>query len=1072
MLAFIPSPTHGIVHIGPLQLHAYGLMLAIGVLVAAKIADVRWQRTGHDPEGHRRDRRAGRDRRRRSAPASTTCSPDTSWSEGGIIGAFEIWKGGLSIWGAVAGGLIAVVIIARRRHLDTLALLDAIAPGVVVAQAIGRWGNYFNQELFGRPSKLPWALEIDLAHRPVRATTQFATFQPTFLYESIWCLLVFGTIVWIERHSRSAQGPGVRAVRRDVHASGASSSSGCASTPRSRIFGIRFNLLLSAVLCVIGTVWFVRLGRRSEPSAIGPSRDPVTPRPRSGILRIATGRRRFRNVHGERAEGVAVTTTTPPTTTVAARAVDAIEGLRRQATPRCARSTASTSTFERGAYTAIMGPSGSGKSTLLHCIAGLDTLTSGQVFLGDIELSALSDKELTQVRRDRIGFVFQAYNLIPTLTAMENITLPIALAGPQARPGVARPHRRHRRVCAIRLSTGRRSCPAVSSSASRSPARSRAGPRSSSPTSPPATSTRARAPRSSGSCSRRSQEFGQTIVMVTHDPIAASYASRVVFLADGTDRRRDPRPDRRRDPRQDAQARAASSAHVEGHAQGARRAQAALRADRARGDPRRRVHVGHARAHRDDPEDVRRPVRRTSTRAPTRSVRGHEGAHSDFGAGPARRTSPASLVDGRRADAERRGRASATCRSPTRRSSTRNGKAASAGTGAPTFGFGWDPNPKLNQFHIVAGRPPAADRRRDRHRQAAPPTRATSRSATRSTVLTAKAPQQVHRSSASRSSAPPTASRARRSCSSRCPRRSASRTRSASSTQISVVAKPGVSQDAGRRRHPGDARRARPDRKYRGHHRQGAHQGEPGRDPQGARLPQHRARWSSRSSRSIVGAFIIYNTFSIVVAQRMREMALLRAIGASRGRCSRRCIGESRRRRRPRVARSASSAASVCRSGSKALMNAVGFEIPGSGVVLRPNAVIVGLLVGTIVTVVSAVVPARQAARVPPIAAMRDVALERPINAAAPARHRRRASSRSASSRCSSGCSAAAASGFVGLGALLMFVGVFVLGAAVRPAGELVIGVPLTRLKGIDRQPRPRERGAEPAAHRDDRRGA
>ena len=91
------------------------------------------------------------------------------WSEDGIVGAFEIWKGGLSIWGAVAGGLIAVVFLARCRHLDTLALLDAMGPAVVVAQAIGRWGNWFNQELFGRPSKLPWALEIDPAHRPVDA---------------------------------------------------------------------------------------------------------------------------------------------------------------------------------------------------------------------------------------------------------------------------------------------------------------------------------------------------------------------------------------------------------------------------------------------------------------------------------------------------------------------------------------------------------------------------------------------------------------------------------------------------------------------------------------------------------------------------------------------------------------------------------------------------------------------------------------------------------------------------------------------------------------------------------------
>ena len=89
------------------------------------------------------------------------------WSEGGLVGTFEIWKGGLSIWGAVGGGLHrGRASLARRRHLDALVLMDAIAPGVVLAQAIGRWGNYFNQELFGRPTTLPWGLEIDVAHRP------------------------------------------------------------------------------------------------------------------------------------------------------------------------------------------------------------------------------------------------------------------------------------------------------------------------------------------------------------------------------------------------------------------------------------------------------------------------------------------------------------------------------------------------------------------------------------------------------------------------------------------------------------------------------------------------------------------------------------------------------------------------------------------------------------------------------------------------------------------------------------------------------------------------------------------
>ena len=105
-----------------------------------------------------------------------------------------------------------------------------------------------------------------------------------------------------------------------------------------------------------------------------------------------------------------------------------------------------TAGFGSGAFTAIMGPSGSGKSTLMHCLAGLDSVTSGQVFLGDTEVTGLDDKKLTALRRDRIGFVFQSFNLVPTLTALENITLPLDLAGRDAGQGVARPRHRDRRA--------------------------------------------------------------------------------------------------------------------------------------------------------------------------------------------------------------------------------------------------------------------------------------------------------------------------------------------------------------------------------------------------------------------------------------------------------------------------------------------------------------------------------------------------------------------------------------------------------------------------------------------------
>lgn len=185
------------------------------------------------------------------------------WSEGGVVGAFEIWKGGLSIWGAVAGGLIAILILARRRNMDALFLMDTIAPGVVLAQAIGRWGNYFNQELFGRPTTLPWGLKIDVAHRPP-GFTQYATFHPTFLYESLWCFFVFGTLLFVERRFTLKRGQ-VFALYVAMYTFGRIWFEALRIDDATRIFGIRFNLLLSIVVCIFGICWFIWLGRRPQP---------------------------------------------------------------------------------------------------------------------------------------------------------------------------------------------------------------------------------------------------------------------------------------------------------------------------------------------------------------------------------------------------------------------------------------------------------------------------------------------------------------------------------------------------------------------------------------------------------------------------------------------------------------------------------------------------------------------------------------------------------------------------------------------------------------------------------------
>jgi phosphatidylglycerol---prolipoprotein diacylglyceryl transferase len=196
--ASIPSPSENIVHLGPVPLHMYGLMLAIGILVAVRVAETRWVRRGH---------------------SAKEFSDIVIWIVvAGVIGArvyhvitdyqlftddwlkaFKIWEGGLGIWGAVVGGAIAAVILTRRRHLDLGDLLDCIAPGLLFAQAIGRWGNWFNQELFGAPTTLPWGLEIDMANRP-HGYTQYATFQPTFLYESLYCLALGLALIWIDHH--------------------------------------------------------------------------------------------------------------------------------------------------------------------------------------------------------------------------------------------------------------------------------------------------------------------------------------------------------------------------------------------------------------------------------------------------------------------------------------------------------------------------------------------------------------------------------------------------------------------------------------------------------------------------------------------------------------------------------------------------------------------------------------------------------------------------------------------------------------------------------------------------------
>jgi putative ABC transport system ATP-binding protein len=224
-------------------------------------------------------------------------------------------------------------------------------------------------------------------------------------------------------------------------------------------------------------------------------------------------------------------TLSPPNVTLAARALDASKVYGSGEAEVRALNGINVA-FESAHLSAIMGPSGSGKSTLLHCLAGLDRLTSGQIYLGDTEISRLGEKELTLIRRDKLGFIFQSYNLIPTLNALENMTLPLSLAGRKPDPdwlntivttvrlGDRLKHR------PSELSGGQQQRVAVGRALLSRPEIVFAD--------EPTGNLDSRSGAEILTFMRKAvDDLGQTIVMVTHDPIAAAYADRVVFLVDG-----------------------------------------------------------------------------------------------------------------------------------------------------------------------------------------------------------------------------------------------------------------------------------------------------------------------------------------------------------------------------------------------------------------------------------------------------------------------------------------------------------------------------------------------------------
>lgn len=203
----IPSPSQGIWHLGPVPIRAYALCIILGIVAAVWIGERRWVARGG---------KAGeiQDLALWAVPFGIVggrlyhviTDHDLYFGEGrNAVDALKIWQGGLGIWGAIILGAIGVMIGGRVMGIRVLPALDALAPGVLVAQAIGRFGNWFNQELFGKPTDLPWALEIDRDHRPP-GYEDVATFHPTFLYEALWCLAAFAVIILLDRRFRLGHG--------------------------------------------------------------------------------------------------------------------------------------------------------------------------------------------------------------------------------------------------------------------------------------------------------------------------------------------------------------------------------------------------------------------------------------------------------------------------------------------------------------------------------------------------------------------------------------------------------------------------------------------------------------------------------------------------------------------------------------------------------------------------------------------------------------------------------------------------------------------------------------------------
>jgi phosphatidylglycerol---prolipoprotein diacylglyceryl transferase len=253
-LAFIPSPSSGTIDLGPLTIHMYGLMLLLAIAAACALTGYRWVSWGGDWDLVFRVAVWGV---AAGIVGARLYHDVTSWNEvpDKWWGPFAVWQGGLGVWGGILFGVLAGAWIIHRSGQSVRLFMDAVAPGLLLAQGIGRIGNWFNQELFGKPTDLPWGLKIDPQHRPPGYFNN-ETFHPTFLYELTYDVIGVAILLWIDRRFNIRR-PALFALYVSYYCFGRFFEELLRIDPAHHFLGLRINAWVSIVLFVLSTVFFI-----------------------------------------------------------------------------------------------------------------------------------------------------------------------------------------------------------------------------------------------------------------------------------------------------------------------------------------------------------------------------------------------------------------------------------------------------------------------------------------------------------------------------------------------------------------------------------------------------------------------------------------------------------------------------------------------------------------------------------------------------------------------------------------------------------------------------------------------